>query len=104
MIPSMSESQSWPPYIPPQPPPPPPRGVTAQGEYTGPALALVSVLSLLSMLACPVLVAGIVLSCMGLNRVKGGHRDGAGFMLASWILLGLGGAFGALVLLAIALG
>ena len=73
---------------------PPPWGVTESGEFTRTGLLLATVLGFPAvLLACPFGITGVVLSSIGLTRARKGDPSAAGFMTASWILLGIGAAF-----------
>ena len=69
-----------------------PWGTEADGELSRPGLIVASVLGTLAVfLAFPLGVAGIVASCIGLDRVSEGRvADAHTPMIVSWVLLGIG--------------
>ena len=81
-----------------------PWGTTPEGEFTRKGTILASVMGTFAVFTTPPLgVAGIVVSCLGLDRVRRQKASAKRWMLWSWILFGPGTVIGVpLVLLLLA--
>jgi len=65
-----------------------PWGTTPDGELTSRGVIVGALLGTLAVFTCfPLAILGIVLNCMGLDRVQSDPQHAAGLLRASWILL-----------------
>jgi hypothetical protein len=77
-----------------------PRGTTPEGELTRNGTILGSVMGTLAVFTTlPLGVVGIVLSCMGLDRIRRGDASATTYLRWSWILFVPGTVIGVALLL-----
>jgi hypothetical protein len=77
-----------------------PWGTTSEGELTRDGTIVGAVMGTLAVfMTFPLGVLGIVLSCMGLDRVRRGEPSGRKFLTWSWVCFAPGTVIGVLAIL-----